>query len=502
MLHHPEYICTGPALYCHGAQMILHGKLPYVDFVDILPPYVFYWFLAPALLANLLEISLPITVLFFTWLLIVYSLFCSFVVLRCWVKSTDWVVLLPLLFGFSLFNLPVFFHLADKEHIFVLAFMPFFLMRWLRQENKHFNRFFSITVGALLGMVSCFKPPQFFTLAMAPELYWWAKNRSIIARLKDPEIVAYMATVLANAVAFLILAPGSMRDAFLTRWMPLTLAGYGAYFCSACDLFLFTADLNGPMIANCWMLVATGVGAFIIRKQNSLLMPLLVWTTTGWFVYLIQQKGWTYQTIPMLAGCFMLASLELALLAQWLVKRYSIIFEKLQSSGTRTVLVFSFFCGLLSLFSPLLIRDSFTTGAANKCLKEVLLKTTHEGDPVLILTVWVRPAYPLLVESNRRSASRYLWTYPLKMYEYLKYRNPSKYLASIYEYGEETVVGEIFEDIRKSQPHLIAIVLQPLPWDKRWSMISLLERHEFNKTLSNYRSIGLWNNCMVWVHKA
>ncbi len=199
----------------------------------------------------------------------------------------------------------------------------------------------------------------------------------------------------------------------------------------------------------------------------------------------------------------MLASLELAILAKWLSDMRFVILEKLRMFWGAPILVFSIYCSLLSLFLPWLIRDSFVAGTVRvpDALEDVIHRYTHEGDQVLMLSMWISPTYSVLVHSNRLAASRYLWAYPLRMYEYLQYQSTNPVEIAKYRYEEREVAEEIYDDIRKNHPTLIAIEPSSLKWDRGWTIFSYLENHGLEQVLDNYMPTRSGNAWLIWTLK-
>lgn len=495
ILHSPSCTHWDAAVAVQEAELILSGKLPYVDFLNVQPPLMYYFYAPAVLFAKALSIPLPIACPLFMGLLVLYSVLVSFAIGYESAKQHDfdYQILLPVVYGVLIFNLAVYFHFGVKDHIFILTFIPYFLLRWLRRENQSFSRPFALLVGIMAAVGISLKTPCFLTISVALEIYWCLARGNTLKRLRDPEFLMCNLLVVLYPVLYISLCPDTVRTALLTRWIPFGLKGYEAYSQPLDQLLSFTADVPGRCITSMFIIVLVCTIGLFIRKKSSLVAPLIIWTLAGFVIYLWQAKGWQYQTIPMAVGFFMLANLELFLCAKWLVAHKSAI------TFRRPIAAFSLYSLMLFGITPLLINDSMSTAPLTDELEGAITRYTHVGDPVLILSQWMRPAYPCLLQTDRKPASRYLWSFPLKMCEFLKHNAKNSYERKKYAEMEKRIVGEIYEDIDKTHPRLIVIAPGAINPPYPTSIWSYLETHGFEKVLSDYAPLGIWNQNYLWL---
>jgi hypothetical protein len=410
----------------------------------------------------------------------------------------------PMLFAFLIFNIPLFYHFGQREHIFVITFMPFFLMRWLRYQGSSFGVFLPIIVGSVAAMGLLTKAPYFVILPLSLEAYWFISNRCKRTRLVDPEVLTVLICAIVYALLFFFGEPTQVVDSYLYRWVPLTEVGYCASFCSIGELFSFNADnMRGCLITGIPSLILVIVGSFFMLSRCSLIGPLLIWTIAGWSIYLLQRKGWGYHTIPMMAGYFMLANLELAIIARWVSQsgfRLATSLRRLWSASTLTFILYGF---SLCMLLPVMIRDSFATGALSYVLDPIVQKYSHEGSSVLPIVPVPNAAYPTLILAHRRPASRYLWTYPLFWYGYLQSHSRNEGERKKYAQAQSKVVAELYEDALKSKPKLIAIWMTPPNWwNSSWTAFSALDANGFTRLLNDYDPVDCGNGrYSVWVRR-
>lgn len=491
ILLHPGYVCFDSAINLQYSQLVLESKVPYVDFIDTNFPTAFYQFVCPAWVAAQCHLGLPLAVNIFTWLLTVCSLLCSYLVIHNRISNDDVPLLGAILFGFTILNLPLFFHYAQKEHILILLFMPFFFMRWLRRQDVCFGLWLPFLAGSAAAVGICIKPPIYLILATTIESYWLTIGKRVRARLLDPEMRACITTILLVLIWFVSWTP--MRNAFLERWVPFMISGVGAYCCSLHKL-LFLGQYLGSMTTVVTMILICII-ALLIHRHHGLIVPLLIWTMSGYLMYAIQGRGSTTHTIVMVAGCFMLANLELALAAKWIGNTHVaaiIYFKKAWGSYITQFAIYSF---MLCCLLPWLIRNSFTTGKTVEEFQSFLHTWLHAGDSVFIVSDHVYPAYPCLVQLDARPASRYAWTFPLTMYKYLLKHTASSKQRVIYEQGKHRIIQEIYDDLRESHPVIIAVASEGM------SNLSDLYTNGLNRLLANYCPLGYWNGGLVWIQK-
>ena len=134
----PLWISLDAAINLQYGDLLLDGKTPYVDFVDTNPPIIFYLSAAPVLLARALDAH-PIPV--FT-LLVVALVGCSVLTLasllsraRASVSPAEARWLTTAWAGVSFLAWQC-GHFGQREHLWVLAYVPFFVLRWARWTHR------------------------------------------------------------------------------------------------------------------------------------------------------------------------------------------------------------------------------------------------------------------------------------------------------------------------------------------------------------------------------
>jgi hypothetical protein len=106
---------------------------------------------------------------------------------------------------------------GQREHLFLLAWLPFVLIRYSRMQNAGVNRLLAVITGAVAGVMMLCKP-TFLLQAVLVEV-WMGLRMKGRGTYRTPEMLAVYSIFLALAVHLLLL-PGSLQSPFFTRWIP------------------------------------------------------------------------------------------------------------------------------------------------------------------------------------------------------------------------------------------------------------------------------------------
>ena len=168
------------ALYLQCAELLLEGKLPYVDFVEINPPLIMYLSAVPVLIAGLVHVHPILIFQLFIFSLSVWSAWAmrSLLIRAKMNVSQDSSGMMAVAWiSFSLIMLMEGMY-GQREHLFILLFVPFLFVRWIRWNEGWLPPVLPtlIAIGAAAGV--CLKP-HFLIIVAAPELYWILSRRRL-----------------------------------------------------------------------------------------------------------------------------------------------------------------------------------------------------------------------------------------------------------------------------------------------------------------------------------
>ncbi|GEM_PF-713299 len=538
-LQHPTFLNHDCAFLLHGSRLLMDGKVPFVEFVDMVPPLAFYSLIPVWGLSELTRLSIELTWSIVCWCAVLFSTVAAVVVTRNSnnMRLNDWLSLGPLFFSFLLLNFVFLYHIGQREYLFLLSFFVVFLIRWQRSLGTAVNPYLSATAG-LACAITCFVKPQLLAIVFSLEIYWllftviqFQKQRYMV--LRAPEMVAGAVTyVVCFLSSFLI----PNIDLYYTRWLPLVSQGYASFNPPVQNVLLYATNF-GQIFGDRLLVASLMLAALVMLRRTTLLAPFLVWTFSGWFVYMVQGKGWAYHSIPLVAGYFLTAGVVFAQLAIWLLEKscrflrqleflkpcfsYYHSFEReffqahkrqtgeneelcgfkledrcrLNGAATRlAVLVFLLNGMFLLPTSGNLVHDSTASSAVLDTLDQVVASETKAGDPIMIVATNFAAIYPLVVNMDRRQSTRYMWCFSFPMLLYLQQiSNGGKWDVELSRF-----LAEIAQDINKNRPKLIAIEAR-CPWP--------LHQHLFgNKaikdSLHHYEPLGQHNGFAIWKLKA
>jgi hypothetical protein len=453
------------ALGLQEARLLLEEKVPYVDFVEINPPFFGYLHVIPVLIADFIGVHVATTFLVMVW---VFSLICILVTRRLLLKAFDeseavQAELVALAFAALCLFLLQRREYGEREHLFVLGYAPFLALRFRRWEKETLHPGLAVSLGLLAGLVICLKP-HCLAVALAPELYWLATHRRA-KPLFQPEVFSPLLVGFAYALHFFLL-PAEARASFFGRWFPFIVERYDVYNC----------PLGWMMRSKVVWLALFAFGlTFALRAQRNekgwrLTRAFACMALAGVLTFLLQHKGWFYHCIPCLAAS--VATLSLA--SWWHVRTLRFLDEEDGSAAFRILIPRVFLKRALAVLLAATAIACVYLGARSNGpehlerlqekspLIRAICEMSSEDDAVLLISASVLPAYPYLIVTNRRPASRYLWFFPIPLLyrdvqsqdEDFTYRSPD-------EAPEEELcfLQELAEDIQRFSPRLVFIDL-------------------------------------------
>lgn len=458
LLIFPLTIHQDCAMYLETGRLLLEGKIPYVDFVDINPPLIMYLNVIPAFLARFVPVH---RILVFDACVLLLAIWSSWQTRRLLERSrlavepvtVDFMLLAWGVFHFGMFVSGVF---GQREHLFITAFLPFFTARWIRWNGGESSPGSSIAAGVIGAVMTCLKP-HFLLIVAAPELYWLLTSRKWRACF-TAESFAFLFTGLAYGLHFLLL-PGVEREALFGYWIPFIRAHYDAY--------------NQPLVryARHYLThVPIVIAAFPLlvtpRRRTvlwSMARPLAIATLAAMVVFFMQQKGWYYQRIAALGGSALLLALILG-------EADFLDFQGISASNAifrlRLAPKYLYALMILTLVLPVFVagrriaRGRFYP-ALRDPIAQFIEERTKPGDPILWITTNPEPAFPALVHLDRRQASRHLWGFAISMFYSGQQRiENGKYIyhtGSDVSTEEKQYLKELAEDVAINKPNLILI---------------------------------------------
>jgi hypothetical protein len=238
---HPLLTYPDQSAYFAMAEMIAQGKLPYIDFFEWNPPLIMYLNLIPFWLSRLLHIPAPLALNFSVLGLGAFSSFLSLRIAYKYLSKQDFFVLLPMLFAVAYFSQDLLINIGEREHLFILAYVPYFVLRSIIWRNgstekqkesgeaqggvvdeRPISKSDAVLCGLLAGIGMALKP-QFVASALVVELFFHCQYKTIRAFVR-PEIFSVV-SVFAVYLFLCLFLPPAVWDVYFHQVVPLYLSG-------------------------------------------------------------------------------------------------------------------------------------------------------------------------------------------------------------------------------------------------------------------------------------
>jgi hypothetical protein len=270
------------------AEKYLSGSEPYADVSDPNPPAAFLAYAPAVEIARLLGLKPEFLVALMTFTAAGGSLFVSGRILRR-AECLNPNEMIPLwLAALSILLFVPAFCFAEREHLALLAFLPFLAASIVRAKGKDLTPFSIVAAGLGAGICCLFKPHYLVPLAMAAIFGAWRTGHSRL--LWSLELLIASGLCLTY-ISIVILA----FPAYLTNTFPLIVAIYAPLRDDPRNI------LGSPLfLANFILLIGLWPGAR--NGAKDVRVSILAIASAGFLLtFLIQGKGWMNHAYPGMA---------------------------------------------------------------------------------------------------------------------------------------------------------------------------------------------------------
>ena len=312
---HPLVTWADQSVYLEMGKLLLEGKRPYIDFFDFNPPMIMYVNVIPILVSRILHVpatqGMHLSVHFYTFLSTLFAAYIAY-------KSrtvTNFLILLPMFFTFALYTQGLDTDLGQREHLFMLTYLPFLMVRGTHWMGGKVGRVESIIAGLMAGVGLAFKPHFIFAAAVT-ELAFLYQYRKPTCLLRAENFAA-AAVVVLYTIHFLLL-PREALDIFFHQAFPVY--NDGVHWSSKCLIHMLRgASYFTKPFTN--FLIAVSL-ACLMRRSSPWITPVLVFTCASFINYFQGDQAWTYRLLPMAIGSFILYGIEGGIIIDWILRRY------------------------------------------------------------------------------------------------------------------------------------------------------------------------------------
>ena len=444
---YPHFLHPDVSMYTEMGQKLLDGQRPYVDYEEINFPMIHALNVLPASLSRLTGFAPTVTVQICLVALLLLSLGMTGRLLTAYSESRS--VAFTVIFGMTALSWVLFIVLqwGEREHIFVLLYLPWMVTRLMRREDKPIGRGTALTVGLMAGIGVALKPYFVLTAILVEGVGLLTTRRWCV---RTPEVIGVLAVAGLHG-AYFALNPDALQG-FILLIQRLS-AGYGAY----------SATPWSEQIPFLLINLSLGVTPFILFTlryryrvlQQPLLLALGAMALGSLFSFLLQQKGWNYHALPMILTNSLIVLL-LGIEAFLGYVRPPEIHRQTAVKSRMMTAAFGLIIGIIA-FELVGIRALMRVveGYQLFTLNPYVETYTQPGDRVMFVNTDLNPAYPMLAALNRRSASRYatVQAFPIAYYRYqgLPYSAPNHVVpAYMQEY-----LDAFAEDMATYNPKLV-----------------------------------------------
>lgn len=435
----PYGLNLNAAMYLQAAQLLLQGQKPYIDFIDLNPPLIFYINVVPAFINQFIGTSAQIILIFKVLLLLaIFASTWSVYMILKEAKPSIRSLTFPITLSFLLFCMFLIHNrvYGDREHLFVIALLPYIFLRFMRYSEKpRYPLFWSALIGLFLGITACLKPHFLFNVVVLELALLWFFHK------RKPHFSAEFNAALIFTALYVLhffLLPQDIQNAFFNEIVPMVLNNYSSYHKSLAEILLMAPPLLFVTLIFC-------IYPFLIKgasAQHILLRVLALLGISFIANYLLQFKGWNYHLIPLYSFVFIAVAVFIGTLkmeTQSRAKRF--LFATVGSFAI--LCAYQTYEAVRIFYEPQ--RSPYFRTSAAKLYQDVAAHSQY-GDPILIISAHNMYSYPLLLQMARTPGSRYLFHFPLSFFA-LDKNNPFSVLY----------VQRLKDDIQNRTPKLIVI---------------------------------------------
>jgi hypothetical protein len=454
---HPLFLCPDCGALLYEGGLLLEGKVPYVDFIEINPPLIIYLNVLPAVLAKATGLSMPMAFQLFVIGLVVLSLAGAWCALKVHggldafergVALAVWATVSGLIYISCAHG--------QREHLFLLAFVPYLLLRLARMQGARIGPWHAGLTGLAAG-VGCSLKPHFLLAVLFVEAILLLKGRSLKKLLAAENL--WLAAAVALYAAHWLVVPRAMRQAYLGHWVPIAMQKYAVYGNNLPDLVNWFIQFDNQ----------TGVFAFFglglllclgLRRWRELFPFIAAFAGlyyVGFAVYLLQGKGWHYHRIPSIAF------LVLCLTFVFLQGRRLLSRDAKGPSAVRDVQWLAWAIGL-AFIAMFLVFAAFNRPARYLGrFFDFVSRNSRPRDAILIVSTTANDAFPTIVQTDRRMASRYILAYPLVFayFDGKQRHGPPYHAPAAMESLERQYLEDLGQDMLEYQPTLVILPSTP-----------------------------------------
>lgn len=428
------------------AIRLLDGARPYIDYIETNFPTAHYLHIPPVFLAQITPLSISRSFYIYIGLMSFVSAGTCFYLIWKFNQQAEedyFFLALGLPTALLFVDYMIFESYGQREHIFMLMFLPFVILMWLRWNHfQGVNRYLGFVIGLIAGIGLTIKP-YFFVLLLVMVLFWLFSRRN----WRFWYYSEWWGMVVAGVCYILFaLLNWSSTEAFLFDQIPETLENYWVYGHRGHVLWQAITVFNGELIL-CGVLLV--VGAWSYRKHAHIASLMILWgllLVGSLIVVDLQDKAWHYHYVPFQIFGY----LSIIILTAFFIPR---VLKKDILPAQIIVMV------LLLVLTRRIDHQIFASATESITHSvEVIQQNSDEDEAVMGISISVIFSR-LIVLAERENATTHLSAHPLA-FELAKFRTMDEiYSDEVFDISEEIqkYLDILMADVANKQPRLIFI---------------------------------------------
>ncbi|MCA9910662.1 MAG: DUF2029 domain-containing protein [Anaerolineae bacterium] len=483
------------ALYADIGGRVLDGQRPYIDFFEINTPMIYLLNVLPVAFSRLTGIHPLIVFHLFIWLIVAgTALSIGHISTRaCREKRlgniSPW--LMPMLLVFTSFAAWMLIAFGQRDHIFMLVFPAWGILRWYRWEGGQPPAWLAVLIGVLAAVGATLKPTFVLGVGLV-EIYGLLRYRRWRAYFTW-EILG--AGIIVGAYGLYFAAQPEVLHAYLTEITPNIVAGYRSYgYIPATELIF---GVTQSIVALILILIIALLGLRQGKGSGRFFVLLALMGLAGLLSYALQTKGWRYHSLPLLSSTFVIGGLLVERV--FALPGLRALLRRHRIAGVAPVMII-----ILCVVWGIVTAPQAIYGEASEAGLQSFRNYAQPGDSAISADMEVIPFHPLVLQSGLKPVGRYPAAYPLAF----AYADGEEIPDEVYDPAHtppplaQAYLDTFMHDIRVQQPQLI--VLRALPCSVCIDVARYVKVHTDIEALlvREYDSLGLIAPYEVYVRKA
>jgi hypothetical protein len=410
--------------YLIATKWWLNGLTIYQEILEPNPPLSFYLIVPPVFLAGITGLSAVLLLkLYVLTIAAVSLLWARRVFISSGRFSTTDAAWLTSLASIALLIVPL-TTFGEREHFLILFAWPYVALSMVTNQNQ--PRFRPAMVGLYASFGFALKP-YFLAIPIFLTVTQMIQRRSLRPAYSAQNLVILGFCILYVCTSYIL------HPAYFTKMIPQASLTYGAY---KQDLMYILLRVIQPVV---FIIIIRYWAGRLAKDGNTAGLFLINAAIAGVAAYLVQSKGWHYQTVPFLS--FLLIA------AGWVV--YSLLKQQKYYFFSAFITVVSIWLILI----PALNLGKVQTPASRVFASYFTCPRGQRTYQAFAANVW--PGFPLAHVADARPVNRAaaLWRFPgaVSKLRYTKDGEERKRLEALVQEARDDAIN----DLIRGKPQLI-----------------------------------------------